>query len=75
MAKFINISGDENKRRFLDLEKISYVEENSMKVWTTEDCGGHNMNVYTFTEDSKGWDLIMKYVNENMYSNEEGEKL
>lgn len=75
MAKFINISKDKNKRRFLDLEKISYVEENSMKVWTAEDCGGHNMNVYTFTEDNKAWDLIMKYVNENMYSNEEGEKL
>lgn len=75
MAKFINISKDKNKRRFLDLEKISYVEEIAMKVWTTEDSGGRNMNVYTFTEDNKAWGLIMKYVNENMYPNEKGEKL
>ena len=70
MPKFIKLKSG----NFLNLDVISFVQEKDHKVWTIEDACAKEFNNYTVADDTV-WEIIMKYVNDHLYSSNDAEAL
>lgn len=70
MPKFIKLKSG----NFLNLDVISFVQEKDHKVWTIEDSCAKEFNNYTVADDTV-WEIIMKYVNDHLYSSNDAEAL